>query len=312
MMNQELTLGILSFNQGKFVDQLLGSIAEQTQSDVPLLIIDNASTDGSAEIIRSSLKKYVLTERTTFIQNEVNTGSAAGLSQLLTNSKTPFLSVIHGDDMLDRDYVESVLEMIGMESDFGAINVALKAIPNSSSTRIVKNIYRPLWTRSSLFNKLLVCGLNPGVMPGSVLNRNFIISHNLLNFERTINGVEDTLLWMRIIRAGGTILSLHRSCYFYRIHQNQFSYEDDRNSFYYGYARRLVIDESQNMFEKILSRAEISYELKRFGKFSAYSQGLGSEEVSKSRTYMSFRFFNILIRRLALLKLKSVTNISSL
>lgn len=296
-MNQELTLGVLVFNQGKFVDALLKSIARQIQTDTPILIIDNGSSDNSVEKLKLGFEKYGLLDRVTFLQNQSNTGSAAGLLQLLENSQTPFLAVIHGDDMLEETYTDNVLKYIAISKNFAALNVTLKTLTSSNFPKSEENFYKPLWTRSKLINRLLVCGLNPGVMPGSILNRDFILSRRLLHFTEKVNGVEDTLLWMRIIRSGGEILTIKKPCYWYRIHESQFSFQDSRNSFYFGFARKFVIRESRNRLESLLSRSEIAYEIKRFGFNSRYLEGLGDQCLKFSWFFSLFRIFNILLRR---------------
>jgi hypothetical protein len=137
-------------------------------------------------------------------------------------------------------------------------------------------------------------------MPGSVLNKEFVLGKKLLNFDEKINGVEDTLLWMRIIRSGGHIQSVKRIAYNYRIHKSQFSFDDSRNSYYYGLARRQNILEAQNWLQRTLSSAEISYELQRFGVGSQYLEGLGVDLLNKRKSFRLFRPINSILRRIAI------------
>jgi glycosyltransferase involved in cell wall biosynthesis len=300
-MGEKLTLGILVFNQGKYVSALLDSVGQQTYRNCPLVIVDNSSSDDSLEQIEASLFRNSLEEHTTIIRNERNYGSAEGLRQLLENSSTKYLSVIHGDDILESNYVETVMRTLSTGYSCNALNITLMAFPNTPSISVPKKFYRPLWVSNTFVNRILVCGLNPGVMPGSVLDRDFVLNRNFLNFESHVNGVEDTLLWMRIIRSGGKIQSLFSPCYKYRIHESQFSYSDSRNSFYYGFARRIIIQESKTFIEGLLSKAEISHEIKRFGISSGYVEGLGPEYFSRHKIFSLLRVFNICVRRLALM-----------
>jgi hypothetical protein len=136
-------------------------------------------------------------------------------------------------------------------------------------------------------------------MPGSVLNREFVLSNHLLDFDETINGVEDTLLWMRIIRSGGHINSVKSIVYNYRIHKSQFSYDEEKNSYFYGFARRRNILEARNFLERFLSYAEISYELRRFGLSSRYAEGLGNDLLVKRNLFKFLRPINSILRRVA-------------
>lgn len=294
-----LTLGVLVFNQDPYVGALLESIYRQTVGTFKVIMVDNGSSDHSKMSIKKTLAGLDFKCQIDLIFNSENSGSAAGLNQLINTCSTDYLAVLHGDDLLDENYVKIVLETINQSPHIEAFNSTLLAFPNDSHTKITKTIYKPLWTEFQPLNRLLVCGLNPGVMPGSVLMCRFIRERALLEFDEVINGVEDSLLWMRIIRAGGRIQRINIPIYKYRIHKNQFSYEDSRNSFFFGLARKFVIEESRGALERFLSRAEVRYELKRFGSNSEYVKGLGLKEAQISRKFSHFRVANIILRRVA-------------
>ena len=298
-MDKELTLGVLVYNQGPFVGSLIDSIANQTIKNTPLVIIDNSSTDNSCNEIENALLRHDFVKGVKFIRNINNSGSAAGLNQLLEHADTKYLAIIHGDDILSLNYVETIQSYASRNKSFAALNVTLKSFGNKDTTLLPRRFYTPLWTTNRIMNRILVCGLNPGVMPGSVLDRDFVLSRKLLKFDLPINGVEDTLLWMRIIRSGGSILSIQEPCYHYRIHESQFSYSDDRNSFYFGMARRITIQETSNLFERLLSSSEVAYEMRRFGARSRYVEGLGQEFLAHYKFFSIFRLFNIFARRIA-------------
>jgi glycosyltransferase involved in cell wall biosynthesis len=300
-MEQQLTLGVLVFNQSLFVRQLLESISNQTIQRTPLVIVDNCSSDGSFNEIKESLEKYHLSESTTLVRNRFNSGSAEGLRQLLELSQTKYMAVLHGDDVLEPNYVELVLQTIEKDSSCQALNVTLKSYSDNPSTSFSKAYYRPAWFSNSKLNRFLVCGLNPGVMPGSVLERQYVLDRELLEFPFPVNGVEDTLLWMRIIRSGGKIRSIYDPCYNYRIHESQFSHSDERNSFYFGFARRIIIAESSSLAERLLALSEINYEIKRFGIHSRYIEGLGNVYSKNYRLYSLMRILNVLLRRISVI-----------
>jgi glycosyltransferase involved in cell wall biosynthesis len=300
LKSSSLTLGVLVFNQAPFIEKLLKSISDQNDNNWQLLIVDNASTDNSKLEITNCIEKYGLDQRARVFFNPINTGSAAGLNQLVREAATKYLAVIHGDDEITEDFVKVANESILNSQGVQAFNSILLAFPNDSNTNLSKRIYKSIWTNSDRLNRFLVCGLNPGVMPGSILDCEFIKRGNFLEFPQLINGVEDTLLWMRIIRAGGKIRSQTSPTYRYRIHKNQFSFEDKRNSLYFGLARKMIITESNSSFERLLAKSEVSYELTRFGKESAYLDGLGTSLASDCIKWRGFRIFNIIIRRMAI------------
>jgi glycosyltransferase involved in cell wall biosynthesis len=297
----EVTLGILVFNQAPYIQDLLNSVSSQNLLPKRIVIVDNASTDASLKMLKRGVQDHGLKSITKLVSNESNTGSAAGLRQLLELSSSKYLAVVHGDDILSNDYIRVIGQAVVKKPRVHAFNVTLLAFASEIKTELPKSLYRPLWTNFRWLNKLLVSGLNPGVMPGSVLDRDFILGNKLLDFDEKINGVEDTLLWIRIIRAGGQIRAIPEELYKYRIHHSQFSFDDQRNSYFFGLARRVNISEASRFLERILAASEISYEFKRFGKDSEYVKGLQPIYFTEFYKFKYLRFMNVMIRRLATL-----------
>ena len=300
----EVTLGILVFNQAPYIQDLLNSVSSQNLLPKRIVIVDNASTDASLKKLERGVQDLGLKNITKLVSNKSNTGSAAGLRQLLELSSSKYLAVIHGDDILSNNYIRVISQTVVKKPKVRAFNVTLLAFASEIKTELPKSLYRPLWTNFRWLNKLLVSGLNPGVMPGSVLDRDFILKNKLLDFDEKINGVEDTLLWIRIIRAGGQIQAIPEALYKYRIHQSQFSFDDKRNSYFFGLARRINISEASGYLERFLAASEISYEVKRFGKDSEYIKGLQSIYFAEFYKFRYLRIINVIIRRLATLLIK--------
>lgn len=295
----KLTLGVLVYNQATYVEELISSIKEQSDGNFSIVILDNASRDNSYEQIKTAIVKFGLQGRTSLMLNPKNTGSAEGLKLLLKLTKTDFLAVAHGDDALHKDYISRVKVALERFPNVTALNVELEGFRLSGEVIETARTYRALWTRWDWLNTMLVSGLNPGLMPGSVLNRNEILKKGFLDFPEVVNGVEDSLLWMRINRAGGSIRTIQDPVYRYRLHQNQFSHKDDRNSYYFGLARKLNIQEANGLIDAILSKAEVTYEISRFGEDSKYLQGL-SECKNIYWIYSPIRFLNVAMRRLVI------------
>ncbi len=295
----DVTLGILAFNQAPYIQDLLDSVSSQSLLPKSIVIVDNASTDASLKNLQRGVQDLGLKSITKVVSNEFNTGSAAGLRQLLELSSSKYLAVVHGDDVLSDEYIRVISQTIVKKPKIQALNVTLLAFASELKTELPKSLYKPLWTNFGWLNKLLVSGLNPGVMPGSVLDRDFILRNKLLDFDEKINGVEDTLLWLRIIRAGGRIQTIPEALYNYRIHQSQFSFDDQKNSYFFGLARRINISEASGFLERSLAASEITYEVKRFGEDSQYISGLQPSFFAKFYEFRYLRIINVMIRRLA-------------
>ena len=97
--------------------------------------------------------------------------------------------------MLKHNYVEVANRYINLNPDHCAFNFDLEEIEGSEDI-LTGNIIRSNWTNFRIINRLLVSGLNPGVMPGAIININKL-GNNYLNDKFgnfILNGTEDIFL----------------------------------------------------------------------------------------------------------------------
>ena len=98
----QVTICIPVYNGAQFVAQLLNSVARQTYRDVQVLISDDASTDGSADVCRGFAQEHgfeliVQPERRGWVEN---------CNWLLERARGDFVCLVPHDDVLDERYVE--------------------------------------------------------------------------------------------------------------------------------------------------------------------------------------------------------------
>ncbi|WP_151087651.1 glycosyltransferase [Hymenobacter baengnokdamensis] len=93
-----VSVGIASYNNGPYLEELLESVRQQTYPAVELIIVDDCSTDNSAAIITNwlALTGYPAT----FIQHERNQGIVQTFSDCRAHAKGEYLSLVGSDDVL--------------------------------------------------------------------------------------------------------------------------------------------------------------------------------------------------------------------
>jgi glycosyltransferase involved in cell wall biosynthesis len=293
----QLTLGILTFNDGEYLLDLLNSIENQSDKNFRLLIINNNSTDSSRSII-SSFNGFKHDFDIEVLNNPKNYGSFSGTKQLFLNTSTSHLSIIHGDDLLKYNYVEVANRYINLNSNFCAFNFDLEEIQGNENI-LTGNIIKSNWTNFKIINRLLVSGLNPGVMPGAIVNIAKLGNNYLTEeFEDSkLNGTEDIFLWQQIIRSSNKIMRIPVATYFYRRHSGQISKNFEIYGLSMGYARKVNFDTAKTRLEKLLCISEIKYEFSVVNFNRSYLEGLNY--LVKYKKYSVFRFLNIFIRRTA-------------
>lgn len=106
-----ITVFIGVFNARPFMRDLLASIGNQKwTADVQLVFVDNASTDGSWEVLRDSLPE--LPCQVTLVRNRVNLGALGSIYRNADLIKSEWMTFIHQDDLYLPNFLESCLREI--------------------------------------------------------------------------------------------------------------------------------------------------------------------------------------------------------
>ena len=98
----KISVQLLSWNGEQYIPTLLESMRKQTHQDWELHILDNGSSDRTAELIQKEIKSFPVP--TTFEQNDSNIGFAPGHNELFRRFGTDSARklMIHGDFALIR------------------------------------------------------------------------------------------------------------------------------------------------------------------------------------------------------------------
>lgn len=85
---------ILAWNCGDYLLESVGSILDQTMSDLEVVLVDNASTDGSVERLLAARPD----PRIRLLRQERNLGIAGGNNLALRHCRSPWVAIMDGDD----------------------------------------------------------------------------------------------------------------------------------------------------------------------------------------------------------------------
>lgn len=105
---------ILNYNGKKVIRPCLESLINQTYKNLETIVVDNASADGSVEIIKKDFPSVRL------IINEANLGFGAGNNIGIGAAAGEFLLVLNNDARLESDCVEELVRSINKDQKYGA------------------------------------------------------------------------------------------------------------------------------------------------------------------------------------------------
>ena len=101
-----ITIITTSYNYSEYISQTIESVLAQTFSDWELIIVDDASSDNSVEII----KKYCNDTRIKLICNEKNQGLKKSIKIALKEAKGEWITFVESDDSIVPDALEKRLK----------------------------------------------------------------------------------------------------------------------------------------------------------------------------------------------------------
>jgi len=95
---------ITNFNYRNYVGQAIRSVAAQTYTNLECVIVDDVSTDGSAQVIKETLAELADPRFSLFV-NPVNTGQMGAMKAGLARTNGKFVAFVDADDMLLPDFL---------------------------------------------------------------------------------------------------------------------------------------------------------------------------------------------------------------
>jgi GT2 family glycosyltransferase/lipopolysaccharide/colanic/teichoic acid biosynthesis glycosyltransferase len=113
--NPKISVIIVNYNVRDFIMHALQSI-KRALADIPseIIVVDNASVDGSVEMISNHFPKVIL------IQNDKNVGFAAANNMALKQSKGEFIVLINPDTIVQEDTFTSLIAFMKQTPQAGA------------------------------------------------------------------------------------------------------------------------------------------------------------------------------------------------
>ena len=115
-----VTFVVPTFNKEKFISQTIQSIQNQTISSWKLIIVDDASSDNTLQIV----KEITDPRRTKIIKHEENQGVCHVLNTALKYVDTKYFVQIDGDDWIEPNLLEIMISEMEKQSKTTALAYA--------------------------------------------------------------------------------------------------------------------------------------------------------------------------------------------
>ena len=198
------------FNCEKFIDQTIRSVLQQSFQDFELLIIDNASTDKTIEII-----KGFSDARIRCIRNERNLGMMGNWNKCLDEATGDYLKILPADDLIYPTCLEEQVAVFQNHRNV-ALTCCSRDIIDIAGKALIRRSFagvEGLISGSQAVRKIVRSGTNRLGEPGAILFKRSLISA-VNHFSDQYPYVIDLGLWIKLLAQGDLFVIQKPLCAF--------------------------------------------------------------------------------------------------
>lgn len=120
-----VSVTLVTYNSGRFIKKCLESVLAQKYSSLEVVVIDNASTDGTVDILEQ------FEDRCRITYNDCNVGFAAAQNQAIAKSRGEWVLTLNPDVLLMPGFIQQLVEAGQIHPKIGAVCGKLLAIKST-------------------------------------------------------------------------------------------------------------------------------------------------------------------------------------
>jgi GT2 family glycosyltransferase len=113
--NDRVSVTIVTYNSGRFIKRCLESVLAQRYADKEIVVIDNASSDGTVDILEQ------FEDRCRIIYNDENIGFAAAQNQAIHATTGQWVLTLNPDVLLLPNFIQALVEAGQFDSKVGTV-----------------------------------------------------------------------------------------------------------------------------------------------------------------------------------------------
>lgn len=104
-----ISVVVLNYNGRRYLKKCISSLSVQSYGDFEVIVVDNGSTDGSVEYLKTHFPQVKI------VRNKSNLGFAGGINVGIEHAEGKYILTLNNDTQADMNFVERLAE--AMDSD---------------------------------------------------------------------------------------------------------------------------------------------------------------------------------------------------
>jgi glycosyltransferase involved in cell wall biosynthesis len=227
-MHNLVSIIMPAYNAEKYISASIRSVLNQTNDNWELIVIDDGSTDKTAEVV----KGFSSTERRIKYFFQVNEGQGKARNTGIKNSTGELIAFLDSDDLWESKKLE--LQLAKMEetkadiifSDAFIFSEDQPSQPSTTFSAICPDFISGQLDGGETFKLLFEYNRIPILTV--VARRGILEEAGLFDEERQYQNCEDYELWLRLARLGAVFFGMKEKLASYRYHSRSMMKNDSR------------------------------------------------------------------------------------
>ena len=195
-----------TYNVAPWVEEAIHSVLRQTYRDFELLVVDDASTDNTLDVVRT-----IDDPRIRIASFPNNVGLSENLNRGLDIIDTELVARMDGDDIAEPDWLETGIHVLDTHPEVGVCSFGFKFF--GAKTSLVRF---PEHHEDSKAQMLFGCTV---IVP---VFRRAVMADNHLHYSTEAFPAEDYMMWSNVYPLT-QIYNVQRTLFHYRTHPTQIS-----------------------------------------------------------------------------------------
>lgn len=214
----KVTVGIPVYNEVVHIGQAISSVLDQDYADFEVLVVDNASDDGTFELVSA-----IVDPRVRILRNDTNIGAGPNWNRVLTEARGDYVKLLSADDYLLPGALAEQARIL--DSDPGVVLVtATRVVVDKDGRRVMERGPREWRGRiagGEAIRRMVRTGTNKVGEPSAAMLRRSALADSGL-FDAAAPYCVDMDLWMRLL-AHGDLYVIPTTLSAYRVSEGSWS-----------------------------------------------------------------------------------------
>lgn len=228
MAKAKVSVLIPVYNSASFLRDAVQSILNQTYTDFELILLNDASTDNSEEIIKSFTDP-----RIQYHSNPKNLGISGSRNKLLDLAQGEYLAIMDHDDISLPTRLEKQVRFMNANPEVAMLGtwgeLFCRPKPRSIFEKLKKHFINLGWVWCQPKNPTLqdMAEGNPVMHSSSMLRKSALLKHNI-RYNPEYTPAEDYDLCRQILEAGLKLANIQEILFKYHYHGKNHSLQNKK------------------------------------------------------------------------------------